>query len=301
MSETGNHAPSDPADGNSGGLFTITTHEFSAFRELIHREAGISLSEAKEQLVCSRLGKRLRHLKLESFSQYYDYLMNHDPVGEERLQMINCITTNKTDFFRENHHFDFLRDQVIPEIRERALRGRPKRLRIWSAASSTGEEPYSIAMTVREAFGGTAGWDVKILASDIDTAVLHAAEQGVYKQEKLADIPEDLLRRYFLRGKGEWEGYFKVKRELREMITFRRVNLIEPWPFKTRFDAIFCRNVVIYFGRPTQQRLFEQLARVLSAEGYLFVGHSENLYWLSDLLVSLPGTIYRLRQTGDAE
>jgi chemotaxis protein methyltransferase CheR len=294
--------PLNPADGNTGGLFTITAQEFSAFRELIHQEAGISLSDAKRQLVCSRLSKRLRHLKLESFSQYFDYLMNHDPGGEERLQMINCITTNKTDFFRENHHFEFLRDQVIPGIRDRALRGRPKKLRIWSAASSSGEEPYSIAMTVREALGGNSGWDAKILASDIDTVMLQAGEQGVYKEDKLADVPEELLRRYFLRGRGEWDGYFKVKRELSDMISFRRVNLIEhPWPFKGPFDAIFCRNVVIYFGRATQQALFERIARVLSPDGYLFVGHSENLYWMSDLLEPLPGTIYRLRQGGNEE
>jgi chemotaxis protein methyltransferase CheR len=295
MSEIGNQAPL-AADGIPSSLFTITAEEFSAFRELIHREAGISLSDAKKQLVCSRLGKRLRHLKLESFSQYYDYLMNDDPRGEERLQMINCLTTNKTDFFRENHHFEFLRDQLIPELRDRAVRGGPKRLRIWSAACSSGEEPYSIAMTVREALAGSPGWDVKILASDIDTVMLAAAEQGIYKQDRVADVPEELLRRYFLRGKGEWDGQFKVKRELGEMIAFRRVNLIEyPWPFRGPFDAVFCRNVVIYFGRPTQQRLFEQISRVLSPDGYLFVGHSENLYWLSDLLVPLPGTVYRLR------
>jgi chemotaxis protein methyltransferase CheR len=300
MSEIGNQAPL-AADGIPGGLFTITAEEFSAFRQLIHREAGISLSDAKKQLVCSRLGKRLRHLKLESFSQYYDYLMNDDPRGEERLQMINCLTTNKTDFFRENHHFEFLRDQLIPELRDRAVRGGPKRLRIWSAGCSSGEEPYSIAMTVREALAGSPGWDVKILASDIDTVMLAAAEQGIYKQDKVADVPEELLRRYFLRGKGDWDGQFKVKRELSEMISFRRVNLIEyPWPFRGPFDAVFCRNVVIYFGRPTQQLLFEQIARVLSPDGYLFVGHSENLYWLSDLLVPLPGTIYRLR-AGDHE
>jgi chemotaxis protein methyltransferase CheR len=301
MSEIGNQAPLT-ADSIPAGLFTITAEEFSVFRELIHREAGIALSDAKKQLVCSRLGKRLRHLKLESFSQYYDYLTNNDPHGEERLQMINCLTTNKTDFFRENHHFEFLRDQLIPEVRERALRGGAKRLRIWSAACSSGEEPYSIAMTVREALAGNPGWDVKILASDIDTAMLGAAEQGIYKQDKVSDVPEELLRRYFLKGKGEWDGQFKVKRELSEMITFRRINLIEnPWPFRGPFDAVFCRNVVIYFGRATQQRLFEQISRVLSPDGYLFVGHSENLYWLSDLLVPLPGTIYRLRRTGDRE
>jgi chemotaxis protein methyltransferase CheR len=224
--------------------------------------------------------------------------MNQDPRGEESLQMINCITTNKTDFFRENHHFDFLREQVIPAIRERTLRGHPRKLRIWSAGCSSGEEPYSIAITVREALGSMSGWDVRILASDIDTVMVQTAQQGIYKEDKLVDVPEEMLRRYFLRGRGEWQGHFQAKQELRDMITFRRINLVEhPWPFRAVFDAIFCRNVVIYFARPTQQRLFEQMARVLSPEGYLFVGHSENLYWLSDLLVPLPGTVYRLRRS----
>ncbi len=281
------------------GIFTITDKEFCAFRDLILKEAGISLSDAKRPLVCSRLGRRLRHLGFRTFSQYLDYLMTHDPRGEERLTMINCITTNKTGFFREPHHFEFLREQVLPQLRQRALAGGQWRLRVWSAGCSSGEEPFSIAITVREALGSLSGWDVKILASDIDTEMLGTGEAGVYPEQKLENVPEKIQRRYFLRGTGELAGYLKARPEIRDLIAFRRINLTEdPWPIQTRFDVIFCRNVIIYFSRETQQGLFERMAGYLAPDGYLMVGHSENLHWLSDLFVSVRGTIYRLRKAG---
>jgi chemotaxis protein methyltransferase CheR len=280
----------------SSGLFTISDQEFRAFRELIFQEAGISLSDAKRALVCSRLSKRLRHFGFKTFSQYYEYLMSSDPDGEERLQMINCITTNKTDFFREAHHFDFLRQFFFPQVRERGLWGLPKRLRIWSAGCSSGEEPYSIGITAREFFASLPGWDVKILASDIDTEMLRTAEQGIYHAERLASVPAELMRRHFLRGRGEWKGYYRVRSELRELVTFRRINFAEEsWPIHTRFDLIFCRNVIIYFNRETQRRLFERLAKYLHPYGCLMVGHSESLQWLSDMFVPMSGTIYRLK------
>jgi chemotaxis protein methyltransferase CheR len=263
---------------------------------LIFREAGISLSDAKRVLVCSRLSKRLRHFGFKTFSQYYEYLMRSDHDGEERLQMINCITTNKTDFFREAHHFDFLRQFFFPQVRERGLWGLPKRLRIWSAGCSSGEEPYSIGITAREFFASLPGWDVKILASDIDTEMLRTAEQGIYHAERLASVPAELMRRHFLRGRGEWKGYYRVRSELRELVTFRRINFAEEsWPIHTRFDLIFCRNVIIYFNRETQRRLFERLAKYLHPYGCLMVGHSESLQWLSDMFVPMSGTIYRLK------
>jgi chemotaxis protein methyltransferase CheR len=278
------------------GLFRISDKEFRAFRELIFAEAGISLSDAKRVLVCSRLSRRLRHYGFETFSQYYDHLMSGDPAGDERLKMINCITTNKTDFFREMHHFEFLRSQFFPELRERVLRGGARRLRIWSAGCSSGEEPYSIGMTVRDVFGFLPGWDIKMLASDIDTDMLSAAERAIYPAERLESVPAEHQRRYFLRGRGEWAGYFKVRSELRDLVTFRRINFADAaWPIQTRFDVIFCRNVIIYFNRETQRRLFERLATYLQPDGCLMVGHSESLQWLSDLFVPLRGTIYRLR------
>jgi len=277
-------------------LFRISDKEFRAFRELIFTEAAIALSDAKRVLVCSRLSRRLRHYGFRTFSQYYDYLMNDDPGGSERLKMINCITTNKTDFFREMHHFDFLRNQFFPELRERVLRGGPRRLRIWSAGCSSGEEPYSIAMTVRDGFGFLPGWDIKMLASDIDTDMLSMAERAIYPAERLESVPAEYQRRCFLRGRGEWAGYFKVRSELRDLITFRRINFADAvWPIHTRFDVNFCRNVIIYFNRETQRRLFERLAAYLHPDGCLMVGHSESLQWLSEMFVPLRGTIYRLR------
>ncbi len=281
------------------GIFTITDKEFSAFQHLILNEAGISLGDAKRPLVCSRLGRRLRHLGLQTFSQYLDYLMTRDPAGQERLTMINCITTNKTDFFREAHHFDFLREQVLPQLRQQALYGAPRRLRVWSAGCSSGEEPFSIAITVREVFGALSGWDVKILASDIDTETLKIGEAGVYPVQKLDNVPEAFRQRYFLRGTGERAGCVKTRPEIRDLIAFRRINLTEEsWPIQTRFDVVFCRNVIIYFSRETQKRLFERVAGYLAPGGYLMVGHSENLHWLSDLFVPVRGTIYRLRKAG---
>jgi chemotaxis protein methyltransferase CheR len=278
------------------GTFPITDQEFDAFRELILRETGIFLSDAKRQLVSSRLAKRLRRFGFKTFSQYYDYLMTQDPEGKERLQMINCITTNKTDFFREAHHFTFLREQVCPQWQERARRSGVRRVRVWSAGCSSGEEPYSIAITLKEALGCLTGWDVKVLASDIDTEMLRVGERGIYPAEKLKGVPQEVQHRYFLRGTGEWTGHLQVRPEIRSLVAFRRINLIaEPWPIYTRFDVIFCRNVIIYFNRDTQRRLFERLASYLAQDGYLLVGHSESLYWLGNLFVPLRSTIYRLR------
>jgi chemotaxis protein methyltransferase CheR len=284
---------------------TLTDPEFRAFRKLIYEETGISLGEHKRQLLRSRLAKRLRHFGFASYGEYYDYLMQQDPDRAECRKMINCITTNKTDFFRESHHFDYLRDKVFPQLRERAARGGPCRLRIWSAACSTGEEPYSLAMTVREQFGPPPGWDVQILASDIDTDVLTKAEAGVYTEDRLQGISQEFKRKYFLRGTGSNAGLVAVRPEVRDLITFRHINLVDhSWPVETGFDVIFCRNVIIYFNRDTQRRLFERMSRSLAPNGYLFLGHSENLHWLTDLFVPLGNTVYRLhdgaRVTGPA-
>lgn len=286
-----------PSDNGDTGPTLIPEKEFAAFRELILRETGIYLSDGKRQLVTSRLAKRLRQLHLPSFTAYYDLVTKGDPAGQELMQMINCITTNKTDFFRENHHFEFLRNRVVAEIRERVSRGAPRKIRIWSAACSSGEEPYTIAMTVREALDNNLyGWDVRILASDIDTQILQKAGQGVYPAERFGDVPDELKQRYFLRGKGQWEGHLKARKELTDLITFRRINFVEkPWPVNAKFDVIFCRNVIIYFNRDVQSQLFDEMAKYMTPHSYLFVGHSENLHW-HHKLKSVAGTIYRLKQ-----
>lgn len=278
----------DPISG-----YDMTDAEFGALRDLIYKVAGISLGDNKKQLLVARLGRRLRMLGLATFAHYHQRLVAEDPGGDEMREMLNCVTTNKTDFFRENHHFEYLRDHVLREAKERAARGGPRRLRIWSAGCSTGEEPYSIAMTLLDALGGTGGWDIKILASDLDTQVLATAEKGIYAQERVASLPESIKHAHFLRGKGDSDGLVRVRPELQKLISFRRINFVEtPWPIRTHFDLIFCRNVIIYFDRDTQRRLFERMREKVAPHGYLFVGHSENLFWLKDLFEPVHPTIY---------
>lgn len=272
------------------GLTELDAREFEELRRFIHQTTGIALGDTKQPLVASRLGKRLRALGLASFTDYLRYLET-DPTGVEAAELVNCITTNKTSFFREQHHFDVLARTVVPAIVERARRGGARRIRVWSTASSTGQEPWTIAMTLARALGSLAGWDVRILASDIDTNVLETAEAAVYDEEALADVPPDLRESAFERLSG---GRRRVVAALRALVTFRRINLVAPpWPIRTKFDVVFCRNVAIYFDRPTQQRLFEDLAAQLEPDGYLMSGHSENLHWMSHVLRPAGSTVYR--------
>ena len=286
---SGSHEPSDQDRETAHAGARIGPAEFAVLRRLIQRETGICLNEGKREMICARLGKRLRELGLGGYREYCDCLSHHDPDGVELRRMINCVTTNKTGFFREPYHFDFLRDRFFPELRARAERGGPKRLRIWSAGCSTGMEPYTIAMMIRERFGRLPDWDIRILASDIDSDVLAIAERGIYDAACLEDVPAGMHRHFEL---GE-SGKVRIRPDLRQMIAFRRLNLVaEPWPIRTTFDCIFCRNVVIYFDRPTQQRLFARFAEHLNPEGCLFVGHSENLHTATDRFVPLGHTIY---------
>ena len=276
-------------------MYSITDDEFQAFQHLIYTETGITLNESKRCLVCSRLSKRLRSLRLSSYIDYYDYLLRRDSGGEELQQMVNCITTNKTDFFREAHHFQFLTKTVFPKLVARAKAGSPRKLRIWSAASSRGHEPYSIAMTVREFAPFDAAWDVRLLASDIDTDVLSAAEQGLFSCEDLEPVADSLKRRYFQRGVGRFEGQARAKPELRQLLTFRQLNLIaDRWPIQAKFDVIFCRNVMIYFDVETQKKVVEHLTQHLAPGGYLLLGHSENIQWAASYLRPLGNTIFQL-------
>ena len=261
---------------------------FIKFKELIYQEAGIKLTELKKALIQARLTKRLRHLGIPSYRDYYHYLIDH--FSDEKIEFINAITTNKTEFFRENKHFEFIRDYCLPEFDGRGK----QKIKIWSAGCSTGEEAYSIAITMREFYGGSASPQVRILATDIDTNVLEKAYSGVYTLDQVKDIDIALLKKYFKRGAGENEGLFRVKDEIRDMILFRRLNLLdESYPMKGKFDIIFCRNVIIYFDRPTQKELFEKFSRYLDDEGYLFIGHSENLTSVSNKFSLLGHTIYR--------
>ena len=283
--------------GAGFGIPVITDAEFARFRALILEQTGIHLKDNKRHLLVARLARHLRDLGLATFSDYYEYL-GRDQSGNELLTLTNRITTNKTSFFREAHHFEFLRTHVIPEARNRDER----RLRIWSAGCSSGEEPYSIAITVREALGSLHGWDVRILASDIDTEVLARAQAATYPMESVAGISAERLHAHFLRGFGQYEGQAQVRPELRQMIEFQRINLSErAWNVPAGFDAIFCRNVIIYFERSLQRQIVEGLAGRLRPRGYLFLGHSENLYWLGNPLVSVGPTAYQLHDGGSRQ
>ena len=281
----------------AAGLAALSRHEFAWFQALIYREAGIQFKASKQTMLAGRLRKRLRRLGLSDFSEYIEFLTDKDPAQTEQRELINAITTNKTDFFRESHHFEILRDRLIPVLRARAGRTGQRRLRIWSAGCSTGEEPYSLAMTLAETLGPLAGWDVKIIASDIDTQVLATAAEGVYSDERMEPVSEELRRRYFQRGTRGSTGLWRARPALKQLIEFRRINLNdEPWPVSERFDAIFCRNVIIYFDRPTQQRLFERFSRQLDREGLLFLGHSESLFGVSERFALIEKTVHQLRE-----
>ena len=273
---------------------TISDAEFRQLREFIHVHTGIALSEHKKALVCSRLSKRLRHHALQHYSDYNVLLVENDPEGAELMAMINCITTNKTDFFREPHHFRFLAEQIFPAYKQDPNRERP--LRMWSAASSTGEEAYSLAMTALEAMPSFNELDIRILATDIDTDVLSRAASGVFSRAQAKQIPEALLRRYFLRGQGAHEAEVMAKPLLKSLVHFHWLNLQEdPWPMQEKFDVIFCRNVLIYFDKPTQQKLFQRMAGAIKKDGYLMLGHSEAMHGLNDLFKSVGHSIYQCR------
>ncbi|MBM3224631.1 MAG: protein-glutamate O-methyltransferase CheR [Candidatus Tectomicrobia bacterium] len=269
--------------------FTLTTQDFDWIRTLVTEQTGIVLSEAKRDLVYGRLTKRLRHLGLDSFRAYCQRLQAGDPGELEHL--VNALTTNLTMFFREVHHFDYLADTVLPALLARHAQSR--RLRLWSAGCSTGEEPYSLAMVCREVVPANAGWDVKILATDIDSSVLATAQQGIYSAERVQGMSPERLQHWFRKGQGQHAGLVRVSPALQELITFRQLNLIHPLPMRGPFDVIFCRNVVIYFDKPTQRQLFERFADVLDPQGHLFVGHSESLFKVTERFALLGKTIYR--------
>jgi chemotaxis protein methyltransferase CheR len=272
---------------------TMSDAEFELLRSLMFQQSGIELKDGKRELLKGRLAKRLRLLGYEQFAQYYDHLKNHDPQGTELQEMINAVTTHKTSFFRESHHFDRLRELLLIPACQAAAQGKRPPIRIWSAGCSSGEEPYSIAITVAANLERLATWDVKILGSDIDTAVLNKGRNAVYPRESVDDLPLEVLRRNFLCGKGKQSGYVQLKPDIRNLVKFGRVNLVgEKWPFRGKFDAIFCRNVMIYFDRDVQRTLLQKFAQHLKPGGFFFAGHSENFFGLNNSLRPIGGTVY---------
>ncbi|HVT34452.1 MAG TPA: CheR family methyltransferase [Nevskiaceae bacterium] len=263
--------------------FVLSRNDFRRVRAMIHARAGIALSDAKKDMVFSRLVRRLRALQLDSFNDYLDQLEQH-PAWEEWQEFTNALTTNLTSFFREAHHFEMLRQQFL------ASKSRP--FRVWCAASSTGEEPYSLAITLAEAAHSLAP-PVQIIASDIDTRVLETARAGVYPLERLEKLSRERIKRYFQRGTGRNEGYCRVVEPLRKLIDFREINLLDGrWDFDAPFDAIFCRNVMIYFDKPTQRRVLEKFLPLLRPDGRLYAGHSESFLHSSHLFHSCGRTVY---------
>ncbi len=265
--------------------FDFSERDFQMVRKLIYARAGINLKPGKQEMVYSRLARRLRALKLDSFRNYLTLL--EDDAAPEWEAFINAITTNLTHFFREPHHFDILATQY----REA---GTQRPFHVWSAASSTGEEVYSIAMILAEASVGL-GSQPRILASDLDTNVVEHARRGIYSLERLESVSPERRKRFFFRGTGKHKGYAKVRDEIRQDIRFDQINLMSwNWQIKEPFDAIFCRNVMIYFDKETQYTILKKLSQVLRPDGRLYVGHSENLFHAKDLFQVCDKTVYRL-------
>lgn len=271
------------------GQFELSQKEFDELRRLVKEHTGISLAESKLELVRRRFTPRLRALGLESFGQYANYLKAH--VEDEMVDFSNAITTNLTSFFRENHHFEFMARTVLPELARRNAKSR--RLRIWCSAASTGQEPYSIAMTVLDHLPDVDSWDVRILATDLDRNCLATASAGIYSLRDIEKVPAAVRNRWFLRGKGEKAERVKVRAVLQDHIDFKPLNLIGEWPMKGPFDIIFCRNVFIYFDKPQQQKIVEKYARLQYPGAYLFIGHSETLNTISRDYTLIGQTVYQ--------
>jgi chemotaxis protein methyltransferase CheR len=265
--------------------FELTEQDFNALRQLVHRTTGISLAETKRTLVYGRLARRLRALKLGTFSEYRE-LLERDPEGQEMVEFTNAITTNLTSFFRESHHFDYLRQHCLANAAG-------KRMRIWSAGCSTGEEPYSVAMTVCEALGEPVRADLRILATDLDSDVLARAQRGVYRAENVKGMSDARVSRFFTENAATAKQYFTVKPAVSKLITFKQLNLMHDLPMRGPLDVIFCRNVVIYFDKDTQRRLFERYARLQRPGDLLFIGHSESLYKVTEAYTLIGRTVYR--------
>ncbi len=251
--------------------------EFTLFATLIEREAGIHLSPAKKALLAGRLAARLRGLGMTSFGAYYRHVLHDD--AEELVQLIDAVCTNETHFFREPHHFQLIAQELAPRWRTQAQEGRrARRVRVWSAGCSTGEEPYSLAMQLRASLPESEGWQLEVFASDLSTRVLARAQAAVYPVERIRDVPLEQRRRAFLRGTGPQLGKVKVVPELRQLVRFERLNLSAPsYPVPAGLDLVLCRNVLIYFRPELRRRVIAQLCAHLAPGGHLFLGHAESL------------------------
>lgn len=276
----------------------LSPGDFRRLATFIHGYSGIKMPEAKRTMVEGRLRRRLRALGLRSLDDYCRYVFEAGGLDQETVHLINAVSTNKTDFFREPDHFVYLAERAVPKLLAERSISRQTPLKLWSAACSTGAEPYTLAMVAAELGKAYSGLRTSILATDISTDVLETAHAGVYPDTLVDPVPVDLRRSYLMRGRGDSADKVRIVPELRAMVAFGRLNLMEqPYPVETGFHAIFCRNVLIYFDKPTQKRVLSALCAHLHPEGYLFVGHSETVAGLGLPLVPVGTTIFQLAPT----
>lgn len=254
----------------------LSEKDFRRISNIIYKHCGIKLNDGKKTLVRTRLAKRMRALQYDSFRKYIDFALSQ--AGQQEFHsLVDSLSTNLTSFFREKDHFQYLIDQFLPKLLEKKSRLSEHKIRIWSAGCSSGEEPYSLAITLIENIPDYQKWDIKILASDVSTQILDRAKQGTYEQSRVKPLTQEQKRRFLIPNNIEGEKVYQVSRELQNIICFRYLNLMKEWPCKGPFDIIFCRNVMIYFDKPTQARLVERFGRCLTKEGVLCIGHSESL------------------------
>lgn len=268
----------------------LSDAEYDQLCTMIVEQTGISMGESKRQLVYRRVSGRLKELGLSTFSEYIEFLKTDDPV--EREIFINTITTNLTSFYRENHHFEYLAETIIPDLLAKKKIGRDN-LRIWSAGCSKGQEPYSLAMTLRESIPAVDQWDLKVLCTDLDTEVLKKGFSGIYTDREVEGIPAEKLAKWFTQSIDQGEEKYIANADLKKLLVFNQLNLMESWPMKGKFDVIFCRNVIIYFDKETQKRLMERFVEYLTPNGYLILGHSESLHGAQDRFKLIGKTIYQ--------
>ena len=264
--------------------FPMSGRNFRVISKLAYDHSGIVLSDHKQQMVYSRLARRIRELELPNFDVYLRQVNEH--WDQESTAFLNALTTNLTSFFRENHHFNYLAKQVVPELKK--THAHDKKIRVWCAAASTGEEPYSIGMVLRETFPANA-WDIKILATDIDSNVLTTAKEAIYGPDRVEDFNPSRLKKWFRKS---LDGNYQIVDSIRSLLTFNQLNLLHSWPIKGPFDFVFCRNVIIYFDQETQKTLFKKIHKVMARDSHLFIGHSESLFNVSQQFSLIGRTIY---------
>jgi chemotaxis protein methyltransferase CheR len=271
--------------------FELTEKEFRQISDLVYEHCGINLHDGKRELVRARLAKRLRKKNFDTFAQYIKYVLN-DSTGREFSTLVDSLSTNLTKFFREDQHFKYMSGTLLPAIISAKQARSEFRIRAWSAGCSSGEEPYSIAITLLEAIQGKGRWDVKLLATDVSTRILEKAKQGLYEEERIEPIPMPLRTRYLKKHRETGQLRYEVAPAIRNLVIFRYLNLMKEWPIKGPLDFIFCRNVMIYFDKPTQERLINRYYRLLGPGGVLFTGHSESLTGIEHAFQYVQPTIY---------